>query len=108
MRTISAIVGLILIAIGSLAQAPNTLNRPSTFAHSVEVEPKVDGEVINDPVWQEIEMVTQSLIQMKPDQGQPASGAGSNPRLAKPAARRRRIAALRAPGSRRTRRDIAR
>ena len=55
------------------SQAPNMLERPSTFAAYTEVAPEIDGEVIEDLMWQGVEAVAQTLIQMKPDQGHDAS-----------------------------------
>ena len=73
MREFSAFLGLFLFLSSSLcAQVPNTLVRPSTHANAIALEPVIDGEVLDDPIWQTVEPIT-GLIQMKPDQGQPAS-----------------------------------
>ncbi|GJM30517.1 MAG: hypothetical protein DHS20C17_31520 [Cyclobacteriaceae bacterium] len=61
------VLGLVLFG-----QTPNTLNRPATFAIALEQEPEIDGEVLNDPLWQELVPVTE-MIQMRPDQGLAAS-----------------------------------
>jgi len=73
MRAFASFLCLFLMA-GSIlwAQAPNTLVRPSTHAIVIEQEPDIDGEVLNDPIWQTVEPVT-DMTQIKPDQGQPAS-----------------------------------
>jgi len=73
MSGFSAFLGLFLVLSSSLcAQVPNTLIRPSTHANAIALEPVIDGEVLDDPIWQTVEPIT-GLIQMKPDQGQPAS-----------------------------------
>ena len=38
----------------------------------IEQDPEIDGEVLNDPLWQSIEPIRE-LIQMKPDQGKRSS-----------------------------------
>ncbi len=56
----------------SAQKVTNFSERPTTSATVIENEPTLDGEVINDPVWQAIEPITE-MIQVKPDNGQPAS-----------------------------------
>ena len=48
------------------------VTRPSMAAVQIETEPTMDGDVINDPVWQSIEPITE-LIQVQPDNGFAAS-----------------------------------
>ena len=45
---------------------------PTTAVISIEQEPTLDGDVINDPVWQAITPITE-MIQKTPDYGEPAS-----------------------------------
>ncbi len=69
------VIGLILWFSGHMAgqaQAPIDTDRPSAQITSLEQAPEIDGEIINDPVWQQISPITQ-MIQVKPDNGQPAS-----------------------------------
>jgi len=68
----STFLGLFLLSSTLWAQAPNTLIRPSMHATVISQEPNIDGEVINDPLWQTVEPVTE-MTQTKPDQGKPAS-----------------------------------
>ena len=51
---------------------PDVKERPSADINSIEAPPTLDGEVINDPVWQMI-MPIGDLIQTQPNSGQPAS-----------------------------------
>ena len=51
---------------------PDVKDRPSADIKSIEAPPTLDGEVINDPVWQMI-MPIGDLIQTQPNSGQPAS-----------------------------------
>lgn len=51
---------------------PNTDERPSAAIAEAEIEPTLDGEVINDPVWQSITPLG-ILTQTQPNSGQPAS-----------------------------------
>ena len=51
---------------------PNTNERPSAAIAEAEIEPTLDGEVINDPVWQSITPLG-ILTQTQPNSGQPAS-----------------------------------
>lgn len=47
-------------------------SRPETRAYSIESPPSLDGRVLDDPVWMEIEPITE-LVQQQPNQGAPAS-----------------------------------
>ncbi|HMB62337.1 MAG TPA: hypothetical protein VKN36_04630, partial [Eudoraea sp.] len=49
-----------------------TENRPTAVANAIETAPSIDGEVINDPVWQAI-MPFGDLVQSQPNYGQKAS-----------------------------------
>ncbi len=51
---------------------PNTNERPSAAITEAEIEPVLDGEVINDPVWQSITPLG-VLTQTQPNSGQLAS-----------------------------------
>ena len=66
------LLSLVLVTPALWGQAPNTAERPSTHAIYLQQEPNIDGEVLGDPIWQMLKPVT-SMIQMRPDQGQPAS-----------------------------------
>ena len=46
--------------------------RPSTPATEIENQPTIDGDVINDPIWQAIDPIT-DLRQVRPDNGAPGS-----------------------------------
>jgi len=52
--------------------ATNLGERPITTATKIDEEPILDGDVINDPLWQAIEPIT-NMVQVQPDNGQPAS-----------------------------------
>lgn len=51
---------------------PNTSERPDAKASIIEKEPVIDGEILNDAVWQMIEPIG-DLTQTQPNSGQPAS-----------------------------------
>jgi hypothetical protein len=51
---------------------PDTKERPSVVITAIETSPSVDGEVINDPLWQSIAPLS-VLTQTQPNSGQPAS-----------------------------------
>ena len=51
---------------------PDTDERPSAVITSLETSPTIDGEVINDPLWQGITPLGE-LTQTQPNSGQPAS-----------------------------------
>lgn len=69
------ILGSLLLApIYSIAQnTPSNLKeRPSVSAVSITIEPSIDGDVLNDDIWKEIQPFGE-LSQMQPNFGQPAS-----------------------------------
>ncbi len=66
------LVVFVLLSPALWSQGPNTLVRPSMHAIVIEQAPDIDGEVLNDALWQTIEPITR-MIQIKPDQGHPAS-----------------------------------
>ncbi|MEZ4810884.1 MAG: DUF5916 domain-containing protein [Allomuricauda sp.] len=47
-------------------------NTPDYYATALEQDPDVDGDVINDPVWQMIPAIT-DLVQLRPNYGQAVS-----------------------------------
>jgi len=47
-------------------------DRPVTNANELEIAPTIDGDVLNDPIWQSVEPITE-MFQVRPDNGQPAS-----------------------------------
>lgn len=51
---------------------PDTKKRPSAIITGLETAPTLDGEVINDPIWQSITPLS-GLIQTQPNSGQLAS-----------------------------------
>ena len=51
---------------------PDTKKRPSVDITGLETAPTLDGEVINDPIWQSITPLG-GLTQTQPNSGQPAS-----------------------------------
>jgi len=51
---------------------PDVKDRPVTEAHAIDANPKIDGEVRNDPVWLKIPAFS-NLIQVRPNAGQPVS-----------------------------------
>lgn len=64
------------LSVFSLSQAQQTpsqnINKPSYFATELAEDPKVDGEIINDPIWQNIPAIT-NLVQIKPNYGEAVS-----------------------------------
>lgn len=64
------------LSVFSLSQAQQTpsqnINKPSYFATELAEDPKVDGEIINDPIWQNIPAIT-DLVQIKPNYGEAVS-----------------------------------
>ncbi|MEP2935471.1 MAG: DUF5916 domain-containing protein [Gilvibacter sp.] len=68
---------LLLSHISLFAQYTTTsndsiVNKPILQATALSQDPIVDGDIINEPLWQEIAPVT-DLIQIKPNYGAPAS-----------------------------------
>ena len=51
---------------------PNVETRPSAPAHMIEVDPVIDGEVINDEAWRHLPSID-NFIQSKPNSGMAAS-----------------------------------
>ena len=51
---------------------PDTKKRPSAVISALETPPIIDGEVINDPLWQSISILGE-LTQTQPNSGQPAT-----------------------------------
>lgn len=64
------------LSVFSLSQAQQTpsqsINKPSYFATELAEDPKVDGEIINDPIWQNIPAIM-DLVQIKPNYGEAVS-----------------------------------
>ena len=61
--------------ISTINAQDSTLNlkeRPTAIAMAITEEPAIDGEVLNDEVWQKIKSFG-SLSQIQPNYGQPAS-----------------------------------
>lgn len=56
----------------TLQSNPNVNNRPSASAHELSLDPVIDGEVLNDVVWQNLPSVD-NFIQTKPNAGLPAT-----------------------------------
>ncbi len=64
---------LLLLPIGLFAQEEMTAaDRPSTKANQIATAPTIDGQVIDDPIWQKINTVGK-LIQNTPNWGNEAS-----------------------------------
>ncbi|MCP4457127.1 MAG: carbohydrate binding family 9 domain-containing protein [Cytophagales bacterium] len=66
---ITTLLGFIFLAQIATAQLSS---RPVTTASKMETNPTLDGDVINDLVWQSINPII-DMIQVRPDNGQPAS-----------------------------------
>ncbi|MEM9647203.1 MAG: DUF5916 domain-containing protein [Bacteroidota bacterium] len=47
-------------------------DRPQFEAVVLENDPQIDGEIINDPIWQQVPAI-ENLIQLRPNYGQPVS-----------------------------------
>src|SRR5687767_8176931 len=56
----------------TIVNMPDVNARPSAPAHSMELNPVIDGEVLNDNLWKTITPIDQ-LWQTKPNAGFPAS-----------------------------------
>jgi hypothetical protein len=67
-----AIIIIFSFSTKTIAQTNQQLNRPSFTISSLKEKPTIDGDVINEPLWQTINPVNQ-LTQIKPNFGQPAS-----------------------------------
>lgn len=73
-NTYLPVIGLLLASFGLKAQynPANIGERPSAAAVALEKEPEINGEVLNDPVWQSLTPIGE-LWQNQPNSGQPAS-----------------------------------
>ncbi|MDC6363305.1 MULTISPECIES: DUF5916 domain-containing protein [Flavobacteriaceae] len=66
-------LALSVFSLGQAQQTPSqSINKPSYFATELAEDPKVDGEIINDPIWQNIPAIT-DLVQIKPNYGEAVS-----------------------------------
>ena len=65
---------IFLLPLSSFAQnyTSNQEERPTAQAVSIPTDPDIDGEVLNDEIWQQIQPFSE-LSQMQPNYGQPAS-----------------------------------
>lgn len=63
-------LGVVCVALGLCADAP--AEAPGMTAIRLTVAPSVDGNVIDDPVWQDVPFAT-GFQQTRPDEGQPAT-----------------------------------
>jgi len=59
-------------AFGQQVKELEQLPRPETQAYRLDVKPALDGDVRNDPAWQDVQP-TSNFIQTQPDHGAPAS-----------------------------------
>ncbi|MCR9263014.1 MAG: carbohydrate binding family 9 domain-containing protein [Flavobacteriaceae bacterium] len=66
------VLALLSVFFASSQQTPTQNNKPTYFATELETDPQVDGEIINDPLWQNIPAIT-DLIQIKPNYGEAVS-----------------------------------
>ena len=67
-------IGLVLLT-ASLASAQELISRtvtPTTTAFQLDAAPVIDGEVLNDPAWSEVNP-TSGFWQVRPDEGRPAT-----------------------------------
>ena len=67
--------GLFLITFGVIAQTntmPDVQQRPSTPAHKIENGPVMDGNILQDELWQSVPAITE-MTQTRPYSGQPVS-----------------------------------
>ena len=73
-KNIPLIIGLSLLPFLAMAQggSNNYSERPTAEAVEIETAPQIDGDVINDPVWQQIATFA-GLTQVRPSNGQVAS-----------------------------------
>ena len=71
-KTVCAFLILLFIPTNFIAQTNQQENRPSFTISSLNNNPTIDGDVINDAIWQPVKPITQ-LTQIKPRFGQPAS-----------------------------------
>jgi hypothetical protein len=66
------VLALLSVFFASSQQTLTQSNKPTYFATELETDPQVDGEIINDPLWQNIPAIT-DLIQIKPNYGEAVS-----------------------------------
>ncbi|MFH6601951.1 DUF5916 domain-containing protein [Maribacter algicola] len=72
---IGIFIGVFILSLPTFAQNPSVsgnTDRPVASAVALETAPIIDGEVINDALWQAIEPFG-NLIQVQPNFGKPAS-----------------------------------
>lgn len=62
----------VVVATSFFSLRAQQVERPAVTIKAIENLPEIDGNVINDPVWQRIEPLTR-MIQIKPNFGMPAS-----------------------------------
>ena len=68
-----AFASISISANAQLASKTDSLNgRPYYNATFLVEDPQVDGDILNDPIWQQVPAVDQ-LIQSQPNFGMPAS-----------------------------------
>ena len=66
------VLALLNVFFASSQQTLTQSNKPTYFATELETDPQVDGEIINDPLWQHIPAIT-NLVQIKPNYGEAVS-----------------------------------
>jgi len=66
------VLALLSVFFASSQQTPTQNSKPTYFATELETDPNVDGEIINDPLWQNIPPIT-DLVQIKPNYGEAVS-----------------------------------
>lgn len=66
------VLALLNVFFASSQQTLTQSNKPTYFATELETDPQVDGEIINDPLWQHIPAIT-DLVQIKPNYGEAVS-----------------------------------
>jgi hypothetical protein len=72
MRCLFAVIGIFPFLTFAQTKTIDTKVRPEHNAVAISEVPIVDGEVINDPLWQGIVPITE-LTQIQPNVGLPAS-----------------------------------
>ena len=68
MKFIVIMLGLCPIIVLGQSSTINTAVRPKQEAHAIEQQPEIDGEVINDPIWQQVAPFS-DFIQSQPNFG---------------------------------------
>ncbi|WP_421809456.1 DUF5916 domain-containing protein [Flagellimonas sp.] len=66
------VLALLSVFFASSQQTPTQNSKPTYFATELETDPNVDGEIINDALWQNIPPIT-DLVQIKPNYGEAVS-----------------------------------